>query len=142
MMPAQGQNKPYNLFVELLLFSLTVQLKKKKKKTVKYAKKLTNTQRNSRNILSKKEKIYQCKSFLLNNSILLLFFQKTQLCKSKNWKKFRHFFLFWPLCKVCSYLVPQPGIESMSPAMKSGVQTTRLPGNSQRVLNDFLTVQF
>ena len=31
MMPAQGQNKPYNLFVELLLFSLTVQLKKKKK---------------------------------------------------------------------------------------------------------------
>ena len=47
-------------------------------------KKVTNTQRNSRNILSKKEKIYQCKSFLLKNSILLLFSQKTQLCKSKN----------------------------------------------------------
>lgn len=61
-MPAQGQNKPHNLFVELLLFSLTVQLKKKT--TVKYAKKVTNTQRNSRNILSKKEKIYPCKSFL------------------------------------------------------------------------------
>lgn len=38
MMPAPGQNKPHNLFVELLLFSLTVQLKKKTK-TVKYAKK-------------------------------------------------------------------------------------------------------
>ena len=38
MMPAQGQNKPYNLFVELLLFSLTVQLKKKKKKKKKNSK--------------------------------------------------------------------------------------------------------
>ena len=83
-MPAPGQNKPHNLFVELLLFSLTVQLKKKKKKQLNTQKKVTNTQRNSRNILSKKEKMYQCKSFLLKNSILLLFFQKTQLCKSKN----------------------------------------------------------
>ena len=39
-MPAQGQNKPYNLFVELLLFSLTVQLKKKKKKNSKIRKKI------------------------------------------------------------------------------------------------------
>ena len=38
MMLAQGQNKPHNRFVELLLFSLTVQLKKKTKKA-KYAKK-------------------------------------------------------------------------------------------------------
>ena len=38
MMPAQGQNKPHNRFVELLLFSLTVQLKKKKNEKGKICK--------------------------------------------------------------------------------------------------------
>ena len=79
MMPAQGQNKPHNRFVELLLFSLTVQLKKKKAKKAKYAKIVTNTQRNSRNILSKKEKIYQCESFLLKKYFTFIFLENTTL---------------------------------------------------------------
>ena len=37
---------------------------------------------------------------------------------------------FWPHCTVCGILVPQPGIEPMSPALESRFLTTGPPEKS------------
>ena len=40
------------------------------------------------------------------------------------------FFFFWPYRTACGILVPQPGIEPVSPALEGGVSTTGPPGRS------------
>ena len=39
--------------------------------------------------------------------------------------------IFWPYCTACRILVPQPGIELMSPTMEVEVLATGSPGKSQ-----------
>ena len=41
---------------------------------------------------------------------------------------------FWLSCSPCGILVPQPGIEPMSPTVEVQLLTTGPPGNSQKGL--------
>lgn len=92
-MLAQGQNKPHNFSVQLLIFSLTVPLLKNIKmyKKVKYPKQLQQYFEGKK---KKKEEIPECTrekkklhrgiSFLITTNILPLYSLKTPVSKFRN----------------------------------------------------------
>ena len=43
-------------------------------------------------------------------------------------------FLFWPYHMACGVIVPHPGIEPKPSAVKAGLLTTGLPGNSLQIV--------